>query len=227
MMRNSPKAKVAVVSKHCGSFKPGILSWVVTQVESAGFEVKNINVLGIQGHRICGSGSNSLPGAKAADQHRHLPPSYRPIPAHRASMPCVFSQGTPHSADAAFVPIKHSTPVYASRYHSGLYSMPSRPVTEPIPGPLPNPNFSFGDSSASASPLAPSSSTSESSEQLVAVLNSYAFPPVTDTDQEEEASPNVLYGSFATRFSSIASLADSESSVTSPSILPQEGRSCH
>ena len=170
----------------------------------------------VRGHRIHGSGkSNSLPGAKAADQYGRLPPSYRPIPAHRASMPYVFSQGTPHSVDTAFVPIKHSTPVYTSRYHSGLYSMPSRPITEPIPGPLPNPNFSFGDSSASASPPAPSPSTSESSEQLAAALNSYAFPPVTDADQEEEVSPNVSYGSFATRFSSIASLADSESSITS------------
>jgi hypothetical protein len=169
----------------------------------------------IRGHRIHGSGkSNSLPGAKAADQYGgRLPPSCRPLPSHRASMPYVFSQGTPHSMDAAFVPIKHSTPIFTSRYHDGLYSMPSRSVAEPIPGPLPNPNFSFGDSTAS--PPAPSPSTSESSDQLTAALNSYAFPPVTDADQEEEVSPNVSYGPFATRFSSIASLADSESSITS------------
>ena len=167
----------------------------------------------IRGHRIHGSGkSNSLPGAKAADQYVRLPPSYRPIPSHRASMPYVFSQGTPHSMDTAFVPIKHSTPAFTSRYHDGLYSMPSRPIAEPIPGPLPNPNFSFGDSSAS--PPAPSPSTSES-EQLSVALNSYAFPPTTDADQEQEEPPNVSYGPFATRFSSIASLADSESSFTS------------
>jgi len=167
----------------------------------------------IRGHRIHGSGkSNSLPGAKAADQYGRLTPSYRPIPSHRASMPYVFSQGTPHSMDTAFVPIKHSTPAFTSRYHDGLYSMPSRPIAEPIPGPLPNPNFSFGDSSAS--PPAPSPSTSES-EQLAVALSSYAFPPTTDADQEEEDPPNVSYGPFASRFSSIASLADSESSFTS------------
>ena len=166
----------------------------------------------IRGHRIHGSGkSNSLPGAKAADQYGgRLAPSYRPIPSHRASMPYVFSQGTPHSIDTAFVPIKHSTPAFTSRYHDGLYSMPSRPIAEPIPGPLPNPNFSFGDSSAS--PPAPSPSTSES-EQLSVALNSYAFPPADDHEQEEP--PNVSYGPFTTRFSSIASLADSESSFTS------------
>ena len=166
----------------------------------------------IRGHRIHGSGkSNSLPGAKAADQYGgRLAPSYRPIPSHRASMPYVFSQGTPHSMDTAFVPIKHSTPAFTSRYHDGLYSMPSRPIAEPIPGPLPNPNFSFGDSSAS--PPAPSPSTSES-EQLSVALNSYAFPPADDHEQEEP--PNVSYGPFTTRFSSIASLADSESSFTS------------
>jgi len=167
----------------------------------------------VRGHRIHGSiKSNSLPGAKAADQYGHLAPSYRSIPSHRASMPYVFSQGTPHSMDMAFVPIKHSTPVVASRYHDGLYSIPPRPIAEPIPGPLPNPNFSFGDSTAS--PPAPSPSTSESSEQLTAALNSYAFPSVTDADQEE-VSPSVSYDPFATRFSSIASLADSESSITS------------
>ena len=168
----------------------------------------------VRGHRMYGSvKSNSLPGPKAADQYGRLPPSYRPIPSHRASMPYVFSQGTPHSVDTAFVPIKQSTPAFASRYHDGLYSTPSRPIAEPIPGPLPNPNFSFGDSSAS--PPAPSPSTSESSEQLVTGLSNYAFPPTTDADQEEEAPPNVSYGPFATRFSSIASLADSESSITS------------
>ena len=168
----------------------------------------------VRGHRIYGSGkSNSLPGARAADQYGHLPPTHRPIPSHRASMPYVFSQGTPHSMDTAFVPIKHSTPALTSRYHDGLYSMPSRPIAEPIPGPLPNPNYSFGDSTAS--PPAPSPSTSESSEQLAAALSSYAFPPATDADQEEEVTPNVSYGPFATRFSSIASLADSESSITS------------
>ena len=168
----------------------------------------------VRGHRVHGSGkSNSLPGAKAADQYGNLPPGYRPIPSHRASMPYVFSQGTPHSMDTAFVPIKHSTPIFTSRYHDGLYSVPSRPIAEPIPGPLPNPNFSFGDSTAS--PPAPSPSTSESSDQLAATLNSYAFPPPTEADQEEELSPNVSYGPFATRFSSIASLADSESSITS------------
>ena len=163
----------------------------------------------VRGHRIHGSvKSNSLPGPKAAEQYGHLPHSHRSIPSHRASMPFVFSQGTPQSMETAFVPIKHSTPAFTSKYHDGLYSMPSRPVAEPIPGPLPNPNFSFGDSTAS--PPAPSPSTSES-EQLAAALNSYAFPSATDADQEEEVS----YGPFASRFSSIASLADSESSITS------------
>jgi hypothetical protein len=167
----------------------------------------------VRGHRAHGSvKSNSLPGAKAADQYGHLAPSYRPIPSHRASMPYVFSQGTPHSMETAHLPIKHSTPIFTSRYHDGLYSMQSRSIAEPIPGPLPNPNFSFGDSTAS--PPAPSPSTSESPEQLASALNSYAFPPVTDADQEE-VSPNASYGPFATRFSSIASLADSESSITS------------
>lgn len=168
----------------------------------------------VRGHRIYGGGkSNSLPGAKAADQYGHLPHSYRSIPSHRASMPYVFSQGTPPSMLPASVPIKHSMPAFTSRYHDGLYSMPSRPIAEPIPGPLPNPNFSFGDSTAS--PPAPSPSASESSEHLTAALSSYAFPPAADPDQEEEAPPNDSYGSFATRFSSIASLADSESSITS------------
>ena len=168
----------------------------------------------VRGHRIHGGGkSNSLPGAKAADQYGHLPHSYRSIPSHRASMPYVFSQGTPPSVHPAPATIKHSTPTFTSRYHDGLYSMSSRSIAEPIPGPLPNPNFSFGDSTAS--PPAPSPSASESSEQLAAALNSYAFPSTTDADQEEEAPPNVSYGQFATRFSSIASLADSESSITS------------
>lgn len=128
----------------------------------------------VRGHRIHGSGkSNSLPGPKAADQYGHLH-SYRSIPSHRASMPYVFSQGTPQSTDTAFVPIKHSTPAFVSRYHDGLYSMSSRSIAEPIPGPLPTPNFSFGDSTAS--PPAPSPSTSESSEQFTAALSAYAFP---------------------------------------------------
>lgn len=167
----------------------------------------------VRGHRVHGSAkSNSLPGAKAADQYGHLAPSYRPTPSHRASMPYIFSQGTPHSMDTAPVSIKHSAPIFTSRYHDGLYSVASRSIAEPIPGPLPNPNFSFGDSTAS--PPAPSPSTSESPEQLSAALNSYSFPSVADADQEE-VSPNVSYGAFATRFSSIASLADSESSITS------------
>ena len=90
----------------------------------------------VWGHRIHESAkSNSLPGAKAADQYGRLPPSYSPIPNHRASIPYGFSQGVPRLVDTAFVPINHSTPVFTSRHHGGPDSMSSgTPLDDPGAG---------------------------------------------------------------------------------------------
>jgi hypothetical protein len=156
-----------------------------------------------------GSKANSLPGGPGEHMYAQSPRfGDRLTPTHRASMPYLFAHGG-QQLDPTYV--EASQPhVFSSRYHDGMYAMPSRAVQDPIPGPLPTPNFSFG--SSSSSPSAPSPSASESSEHVSTALNSYSFP--TDPDTEDDRT-NSSFDAFSSRFGSIASLTGSDSSFTS------------
>jgi hypothetical protein len=156
--------------------------------------------------------SNSLPGHPTEHLYAQSPNFGGRVPlSHRASMPYVFSQGSAQASNHSSQALNSALVDASSRYHHGAYVMQSRVVPAPIPGPLPNPNFSFGDSSSS--PSAASPSASDSSEHVNAALSSYVFPAIGDRDAEDDMT-NSSFDAFS-RFGSIASLADSESSVTS------------
>jgi len=81
-----------------------------------------------------------------------------------------------------------------------LYTISSRPVASPIPGPLPSPGFSFG--AASTPPMA-SPSSGDSERNSPDSVRSFTFRG----DDED-------YDAYS-RFGSIASIATSESSINS------------
>ncbi|KAF9526669.1 hypothetical protein CPB83DRAFT_896002 [Crepidotus variabilis] len=93
--------------------------------------------------------------------------------------------------------------VRASLPEPHLYSITARPVASPIPGPLPAPGFQFG----AASSASPSSADSE--------RNSPDSPKSFTFGGEDDGQTSPLYGSYSSRFGSVASIATSESSINS------------
>jgi hypothetical protein len=172
------------------------------------------NEAALSGPRNCvASKSISISGGPGEQLYAQHPGRYgdRLTPTHRASMPYLFAHGG-QQLDPTFVDGSQSQ-VFSSRYHDGMYAMPSRVVQVPVAGPLPTPGFSFG--SSTSSPSAQSPSTSESSEHIPTTLNSYSFPNLaTDPDTEDDHT-NSSFDAFSSRFGSIASLTGSDSSLTS------------
>lgn len=99
--------------------------------------------------------------------------------------------------------------VRASLPDSHLYSVTSRPLAPPIPGPLPSANFQFG--AASSTPSMPSPSSGDSERNSPDSLRSFNFRG--EEQDDDLTSPS--YDAYSSRFGSIASIATSESSVTS------------
>lgn len=168
--------------------------------------------------RHYGIKSNSLSGSPDEQLYAQSPPQFdnRRPPSHRASMPYLYAHGAPPAAarplDPAF--IEASQPhAFTSRYHEGAYAIPSRNVSAPIPGPLPAANFSFGDSSGS--PDAPSPDGVD--------FGNYSFPCLPVEGDEDEFAKSTY--DLTSRYNSITSLADSESSMTS-GFYSETGSSC-
>lgn len=111
------------------------------------------------------------------------------------------TQRTYHSASPS--PLTPYNAVRASLPEPHLYSVVARPIVSPIPGPLPISDYSFG----AASSASPSSVDSE--------RNSPDSPKSLSFGGEEDGQTSPSYGSYSSRFGSIASVATSESSITS------------
>ena len=104
---------------------------------------------------------------------------------------------------------------------SHLYSMAARPVGSPIPGPLPMPGFQFGAASTSTPSMASPSSV-DSERNSPDSIRSFSFCG------DEENYPSPSYETYTSRFSSVVSIATSESSLNSAyyggSIVDQDRR---
>ncbi|KAI3618646.1 other wee protein kinase [Moniliophthora roreri] len=162
---------------------------------------------GFAGPRISGhlhdypsSRISHQPGAVSAvhlSQHgtfhtRHSSMEARP---YRFSPGAVSSSSSP-SPLSPYHTIRSSLP------DNSLFAFSSRPIASPIPGPLPSPDFSFG------APVG--YSRSESDRSSPDSSNGFLFRG-EDLDTEDEATS---YDGFS-RFGSIASVANSDSSNTS------------
>jgi len=88
-----------------------------------------------------------------------------------------------------------------------LYALSSRPLASPIPGPLPSPGFSFG---VANTPAMTSPSSGDSERNSPDSLRSFNFRGGDEQDDDAATS----YDAYS-RFGSIASIATSESSITS------------
>ncbi|KAF9485939.1 hypothetical protein BDN70DRAFT_365134 [Pholiota conissans] len=88
-----------------------------------------------------------------------------------------------------------------------LYAVSSRTVASPIPGPLPSPGFSFG---AASTPSMASPSSGDSERNSPDSIRSFPFR--SEEHDEDATSPG--YDAYS-RFGSLASIATSESSITS------------
>ncbi|KAK1233153.1 hypothetical protein PQX77_003688 [Marasmius sp. AFHP31] len=143
----------------------------------------------------------TTPGALHLSQHG---PSYHTRHSSMESRPLRYSPGTLTSS---------SSPSPLSPYHSirsslpdnSLYAFSSRSVASPIPGPLPSPDFSFGAPGGQIH-------SSESDRSSPDSSNGYLFRG-DDLDTEDDAT-STSYDGFS-RFGSIASVANSDSSNTS------------
>lgn len=93
--------------------------------------------------------------------------------------------------------------VRASLPDHSLYTVTSRTIASPIPGPLPSPNFSFG---AASTPSMASPSSGDSERNSPDSLRSFSF---TGEDDEEGVSSS--YNSYS-RFGSTVSIASEASS---------------
>ena len=93
--------------------------------------------------------------------------------------------------------------VRASLPDQSLYTVTSRTIASPIPGPLPSPNFSFG---AASTPSMASPSSGDSERNSPDSLRSFSF---TGEDDEEGVSSS--YNSYS-RFGSTVSIASEASS---------------
>lgn len=102
----------------------------------------------------------------------------------------------------------YSATTRSSLPESHLYSIAARPVGSPIPGPLPTPGFQFG-AATSSTPSIASPSSIDSERNSPDSLRSFSF----GGDEENQSSPP--YEAYTSRFSSVASIATSESSLNS------------
>ncbi|KAF8897089.1 hypothetical protein CPB84DRAFT_1748124 [Gymnopilus junonius] len=89
-----------------------------------------------------------------------------------------------------------------------LYTLSSRPLASPIPGPLPSPGFSFG---AASTPSMASPSSGDSERNSPDSLRSFTF---RGEEHDDDSATSPSYDAYS-RFGSIASIATSESSVNS------------
>ncbi len=97
--------------------------------------------------------------------------------------------------------------VRASLPETHLYSLAARPVASPIPGPLPMPGFQFG--AATTTPPMESPSSADSERNSPDSLRSFGY----GEDDEGHTSPS--YETYSSRFSSVASISTSDSSINS------------
>ncbi|KAH8108043.1 hypothetical protein BXZ70DRAFT_32308 [Cristinia sonorae] len=153
----------------------------------------------------------------------HAHPVRRPGMYSRMSMPQLmhmqeettnFDESPPRISQ----PFNGNPNLPANLVHFGArFSVPSREISAPIPGPLPSPGFSFGDAPTSTdsngSPNLAAPSTSSHPRFLLNTRRSLSGP-AEDADTEDDASAISSNYPFS-RFGSFASVAGSESSFTS------------
>ena len=140
-----------------------------------------------------------MPGALHLSQHgpyhtRHSSMESRPL---RHSPGALTSSSSP-SPLSPYHSIRSSLP------DSSLYAFSSRSVASPIPGPLPSPDYSFG---------APGGQIHSSESDRSSPDSSHGYLFRDDLDTEDDAT-STSYDGFS-RFGSIASIANSDSSNTS------------
>ncbi|KIM40240.1 hypothetical protein M413DRAFT_413744 [Hebeloma cylindrosporum] len=169
----------------------------------------------------------AVPGAPSNGlRHHHqlsrLPYNYNPLHQRRGGVSNSIASLPQHasmrrlsmdSRQTRFTPMSrtHQTPspslltpynaVIRASLPDHLYTISSRTVASPIPGPLPSPGFSFG--AASTTPSMPSPSSGDSERNSPDSVRSFTFRG----DDED-------YDAYS-RFGSIASIATSESSINS------------
>ncbi|KAG2091207.1 uncharacterized protein F5147DRAFT_723988 [Suillus discolor] len=130
-------------------------------------------------------------------------PYTRPSSAHRASEPHVFSPTRSSLVPEIRPPFP--SPHVPRRLSDNRFTMSSRALPSPIPGPLPKPDFQFGAPTSGSPPH-----VSPDAESL-GNLHAWAFPR-NEADQDAEDS----YSSTGlSRSSSIASICGSDTSATS------------
>ena len=97
--------------------------------------------------------------------------------------------------------------IRASLPEHHLFALSARALASPIPGPLPSPGFSFG---AASTPSMASPSSGDSERNSPDSLRSFPFR----SEELDEDATSPTYDAYS-RFGSIASVATSESSITS------------
>lgn len=156
------------------------------------------------------------------------PVTRRPLMQQRMSMPAAVLQKYHQQYQMHAQNQNSGSPPSAFNNHYGRYGIPSREVPAPVPGPLPSPGFSFGTSSTSpnmnnSSPNLPAASTSSSPSGPSSTFPlSYphfrgrrSVPGFEDPDTEDDGSAVSSTYDKASRFGSFASMAGSETSLTS------------
>jgi hypothetical protein len=133
--------------------------------------------------------------------------SYSPYPrpslAHRASEPHVFTPSRSSLVPEIRPPFPSSH--VPRRLSDNRFTMSSRALPSPIPGPLPKPDFQFGAPTSASPPHASPDAESPGN------MHAWAFPR-NEADQDTEDS----YSSTGlSRFGSIASICGSDTSATS------------
>lgn len=132
---------------------------------------------------------------------------------HRASMPHAFA-GIDMQRRASMPTHLQATP--SNRIPDRhTYTVSSRTISAPIPGPLPAANFSFGPPADSPAASSPAPAEKEGGDYLCHVpeLANFSFGRRAD-DNDTEDDVSTSYDALS-RFGSIASVAGSESSNTS------------
>ncbi|KJA28947.1 hypothetical protein HYPSUDRAFT_629115 [Hypholoma sublateritium FD-334 SS-4] len=161
------------------------------------------------------------PGAAAPSlRHYHLarlpyayPPhprrSVAPVPPYSATRRLSMdSRQTRLAAMASPAPhTPYDAVIRASLPDHHLFALSARALASPIPGPLPSPGFSFG---AASTPSMASPSSGDSERNSPDSLRSFPFR----SEELDEDATSPTYDAYS-RFGSIASVATSESSITS------------
>lgn len=127
--------------------------------------------------------------------------------ARRASVG-IFHFSPRGTASPSPSPLSPYNVVRSSLPEHHLYTVTSRVVSSPIPGPLPSPNFSFG---AANTPSMASASSGDSERNSPDSLQSFAYREMEH--EEEDGTPSSYYP--LSRFGSITSIATSDSSINS------------